>query len=1412
MDALNSKTNKLQEEIRLSSKNAFATIREIQRSLYALDSETNEEEIKLLTNYTKIHHNSFSRHLDMCLQWDDKSWLEDFKTSITYLEKYLLSIWSTSGATLPIRYRVDIPIINAEIVGEKTDVGDTITPVVSTSPRNIFLKNKIFKHVIFRKGFDTTSRKYKEKTSYDTYPYSAVATMTLQTELPNLSRINFLEIVPAGASVLDIKQISYINEAGEEIEILASSISNQITTTLLFEPIYTKYLIVQFEQTAAAARTSSSVSDSRTDAMNKIIDSTGFSVMFEGEKKNISGRYYDFSISSCSMGIIEYEPKGIFRSLPIKVKNPLGMDIDTYVEMITPERTFDDYYEAVILPEGDTLSESYVGVHLKDLEDNVRVDGIVPIPDNYPYQTEYLSPQGDICRVKLFPDMMWNSPKTKVDNLLLGLYCMPLPVDEEEGDFWDEEGWESDPDYDPYEGCEEDEEGPLEDPEETPGDSSTSSTASTEAADGAYDTSDIDDEDTSGGSVDEGADDGDTEGEDSCLLAGQLIVVSETGEALPVEELEIGQEVYTYDSDLDVYDYYEISDIIESDTIGYLEIWVDGSDSPLICSKGHHLINELFDEVDARDVSEGDYLWMYNFSEEEPDIFLKRIERINYYSDEVSVYNVTVKDAHTYITSNGILQHNKVYSDDSPGWVDGTAPTVGGMDPGASEVLTTTSGSGWDPEYETSPTSHSYSKGVWRPSLRTVGVSRVTLKVNAATSRNWSKKFTQDKANRLRNRRVKGGEVSATEETMKKLLGNIWSDRSQCSKKAILKDPFLLSSELTLDKKLMSGSDGTSFAYSKYVPKYLKPLQDLPPIQQDYHSNGLVGVTFAERINDTSAAQIFDVELHSVDNYNLRNSKLNHLNSVDKITVGRSLKIRQAAGRMLKLIEEAKIVSKKKGYPNWIQGFHEIGKSRANRNIINEYYSTKLNCLIGYRLNSDGHIEMVRHDGTYTNVFMTPGGALNQKRRLKKAENIVVDYLKNGGKLKQIDESFKNKIAKALLPRRSNEVYNNEYGNSNLRINFPYENGDSSKYWKDTPVDGMRASGLPMSEDLSNYSFNLSLDRDILSKVSSGKGTVSNSGKTRRAKVKSINSTWFAEFFEMNWDEIESTLIDIDFDNLEIQLTSGETTTRTFRGGAGGMSPEDHISIDAEFHPCGDGFEGIEAVVFELETESHGYTAGDLIALNAATSTEISKDYEIMAVEGARIYIAASEFTEEALSLISSGIPSSYRVSIINLSEADDPLEVWEDNRLLTLGVDYVISLDSKSTWYTYWPRGSHNSHFWDKAKAGRFYIKFLEGKRNQSSVYWTKYRVYRNQSLSKDDLIFLRNGRVSFDKKLKQTGGTMQSVILFRSNTSNPYVTPVLKNYTLKIQEALELKSPNDGRLKKGIKASSSWGQTNVS
>lgn len=427
---MNSKIISLEEIMENDYLESSGNIKEIQRELIALDTEVEEKEMELLGNYSEVHLNTFSRTKDSQLQYSDSSWLVDFKTGVTYKEELLMNRIGPGSLTNPLASYINVPIKDAVIVDELSDTGDSVSPVEVSNPRNLFLKNKIFRYVVARKEYDSSGRKYKTKTSLENYPYSCVSTLTVQLELPNLMQVNTLKINPLGDSTVFIKDLRYINESGQEVSLTTVDINTQTDIVILFESVLTKFLIIQFEQKAHVERTEFISEDVRVSAINNKLANKGFTNRLPEIKEKIQGRVYDFSIENIEVGLSIYETRGIFRSLPIKVSSPIGMEVQKVSESIIPTTSLEkDYFGSYsALAEGAFLIESYVGVRLWDKQENKKVDALVPVLDSNLIQRELLSPINQEAKFKLFPELKYvNNLKCIEDIALLKVCREDLP-------------------------------------------------------------------------------------------------------------------------------------------------------------------------------------------------------------------------------------------------------------------------------------------------------------------------------------------------------------------------------------------------------------------------------------------------------------------------------------------------------------------------------------------------------------------------------------------------------------------------------------------------------------------------------------------------------------------------------------------------------------------------------------------------------------------------------------------------------------------------------------------------------------------------------------------------------------------------------------------------------------------------
>ena len=397
----------LDKEIRNSASQGFGVLADIQKEAEALNSLISEEEIKLLGNYDQVHFNAFVRQTDMGLNFTNKRWLVDYKTSHAFLVDNISDILPGAGVTLPVRETVRVPIIGATLIGEETDVGDSRKPIVQNDVRNVFLPDKVWRYVIIRHEHIKNSRKFN---------FSA-STVAIQLKLPNLQLVNFLNLEPISQRGLKIDELGYVNEAGETVELDTFQVNVETNQILLFEPVRTRYLKIRLKAMAPMTKTEYNAIDWSTKEINDILRGSGWSHLLPEKDDIVQGRVFDFSLKSISTGLRIYEPLGVYRSRPTKVKSPLGVSISERSASISVSSAQRSYGVDFALPDGVVLNEYYLGVRLRRPGGRVAMNDLVPIPDSYPIQREFMPLVGSETKAKLFPDMLWNIEKVSVTEI-----------------------------------------------------------------------------------------------------------------------------------------------------------------------------------------------------------------------------------------------------------------------------------------------------------------------------------------------------------------------------------------------------------------------------------------------------------------------------------------------------------------------------------------------------------------------------------------------------------------------------------------------------------------------------------------------------------------------------------------------------------------------------------------------------------------------------------------------------------------------------------------------------------------------------------------------------------------------------------------------------------------------------------
>ena len=138
-----------------------------------------------------------------------------------------------------------------------------------------------------------------------------------------------------------------------------------------------------------------------------------------------------------------------------------------------------------------------------------------------------------------------------------------------------------------------------------------------------------------------------------CLLAGQKVLIDNTYNTKLIEDIKVGDYVYTKHEFDNIFREYNVSQAFSLDVDNYYSITTI-DDRNIKCSASHlFMVNNLKQRAD--ELSLGDELMMLD-----GDTFKTvKLKSINIINEPTTVYKLEVEEAHTYITENLIYNHNK---------------------------------------------------------------------------------------------------------------------------------------------------------------------------------------------------------------------------------------------------------------------------------------------------------------------------------------------------------------------------------------------------------------------------------------------------------------------------------------------------------------------------------------------------------------------------------------------------------------------------------------------------------------------------------------------------------------------------------------------------------------------------------
>ena len=393
------KTQFLADKIYRSNKEGFSIIEGVERASAALESDVKESELEYKNDYSKVHFNAFVRHQDLDEDFQTMVVRADPKTGVPFLAGNVCELIHGTGITLPLREEEQIAFIDAKLVSEGTDRGDSYEPLISTLARNVLLPDQIFRYSIVKKEHDETSRLYPK----------TEATCTLQLEVSGLQLINALTIEPAAGSSVFWTNFVCISDNGTEQVIAIEEQELTRRTTVLFAAIRARYIILTFKQYAPIERTRVVTGNTKAQKLNEFFEASGFSPSEVEHSETFYGAIYDFSLASIKGYFRAYNSPGVFCSSPVRSKSLIALSIDDSV-VVPP------VIEGQYLYSSSTespLVERYAHIEMTGVNKELVMSSMIPLRDGAT-QTEGLPLFGKISKLKFFPDIYKNLLKARV--------------------------------------------------------------------------------------------------------------------------------------------------------------------------------------------------------------------------------------------------------------------------------------------------------------------------------------------------------------------------------------------------------------------------------------------------------------------------------------------------------------------------------------------------------------------------------------------------------------------------------------------------------------------------------------------------------------------------------------------------------------------------------------------------------------------------------------------------------------------------------------------------------------------------------------------------------------------------------------------------------------------------------------
>lgn len=362
-----------------------------------IESNLQEEELKVNENYNYVFYNAFVRPKDYPLL--NKSFA-DYKTSVSYTSKDLLHMRYGAGLSLPIENRSIIDINDIFIDVENTDVGDYGKPLHNTSI-NSLKEHKRFNWIVGLE--EITQQGLRRK-------HSNGCRLVLNVYFQRPQMVNFFSLTSGSIQKYTIESLSYVNEANELVNLnLNAEIHG--TENWFLEPFLSKHIIISLKQKIPISVEVIKENSLYEDSKQKILEG-----MLYEETENTNSKVmkiYDLSIEDISFEYVLFKETGYFCSQPLNVESLSSVSLSLNETAIQLSSTLESYGLKYILPDKTVFSESYLIVEGNDNKN--KYSFTFPVPKKGREIVEKVLPSSGIGIVSFAPDYYYLNNKFLIE-------------------------------------------------------------------------------------------------------------------------------------------------------------------------------------------------------------------------------------------------------------------------------------------------------------------------------------------------------------------------------------------------------------------------------------------------------------------------------------------------------------------------------------------------------------------------------------------------------------------------------------------------------------------------------------------------------------------------------------------------------------------------------------------------------------------------------------------------------------------------------------------------------------------------------------------------------------------------------------------------------------------------------------